>query len=105
MHVAYLPSSLWLSMIVSVGKRKAMTKDSLTAAVTRVPGEYESEAEALQAAKRYIDAEEGGQFAEAADYLQSEQPLFSQSPRDCVTSERSPAEVARRVPEQPRPPD
>lgn len=35
-----------------------MTKDSLTAAVTRVPGEYGSEAEAVQAVKRYIDEED-----------------------------------------------
>jgi hypothetical protein len=35
-----------------------MTKDSLTAKVTLVPGEYRSEEEAIQAAKRYIDGEE-----------------------------------------------
>jgi hypothetical protein len=34
-----------------------MTKDSLTDTVTRVPGEYPSEDEAIQAAKRYIDDE------------------------------------------------
>jgi hypothetical protein len=66
-HVAHFPSGLWLSMIVSVGKRKVINKDSLTPAVTRVPEEYESEAEALEAAKRYIDREGGGQLAEAAD--------------------------------------
>ena len=43
---------------MKLGKKKAMTKDSLTAAVTRVPGEYASEAEALQAAKRYVDEED-----------------------------------------------
>jgi hypothetical protein len=36
-----------------------MTKDSLTAAVTRVPGEFDSEEEAIQAAKQWIDDEEG----------------------------------------------
>jgi Arc/MetJ-type ribon-helix-helix transcriptional regulator len=35
-----------------------MTKDSLTATVTRVPGEYPSEEEAIQAAMRYIDEQE-----------------------------------------------
>jgi len=34
-----------------------MTQDSLTPTVTRVPGEYASEAEALRAAKRYVDEE------------------------------------------------
>lgn len=54
-HVSDLLSGLWLSKIVSIGERKPMTKDSLTDAVTRVPGEYPSKAEALQAAKQYID--------------------------------------------------
>jgi hypothetical protein len=54
-----LPSGNWLSKIVKLGKKRVMTKDSLTAAVTRVPGEYESEAEAIQAAKRCIDDQEG----------------------------------------------
>jgi len=44
-----------------------MTKDSLTPAVTRVPGEYDSEEEADRAAKRYIDDEEERPLAEAAD--------------------------------------
>jgi Arc/MetJ-type ribon-helix-helix transcriptional regulator len=35
-----------------------MTKDSLTDTVTRVPGEYPSEEEAMQAAMRYIDEQE-----------------------------------------------
>ena len=35
-----------------------MTKDSLTDTVTRVPGEYPSEDEAIQGAERYIDAED-----------------------------------------------
>jgi hypothetical protein len=54
-----LPSGHWLSKIVKLGKKKAMTKDSLTAAVTRVPGEFDSEEEAIQAAKQWIDDEEG----------------------------------------------
>ncbi len=57
-HTARLPSEHWLSEIVKLGEKKAMTKDSLTAEVTRVPGEYASEAEAFQAAKRYIDEED-----------------------------------------------
>jgi hypothetical protein len=32
--------------------------DSLTADVSRIPGDYNSEQEAIQAAKRYIDQEE-----------------------------------------------
>ena len=45
-------------MIVSIGTRQSTTKDSLTDTVTRVPGEYQSVAEALEAAKRYIDEED-----------------------------------------------
>jgi hypothetical protein len=54
-----LPSGRWLSKIVKLGKKKVMTKDSLTAAVTRVPGEYDSEEEAIQAARQCIDDQEG----------------------------------------------
>jgi len=54
-------------MIVKLGRKKAMTKDSLTAAVTRVPGEYDSEEEAIRTAKRYLDDEEERSLAEAAD--------------------------------------
>jgi hypothetical protein len=50
-----------------LGKKKALTKDSLTAAVTRVPGEYDSEEEAVRTAKRYIDDEEERTLAKAAD--------------------------------------
>ena len=58
-HTSRLPSGRWLSKIVKLGKKRAMTKNSLTAAVTRIPGEYDSEEQALQAAERYIDEEEG----------------------------------------------
>jgi hypothetical protein len=44
---------------VNLRKEKRITKDSLTAAATRIWGEYHSEAEAIEAAKRYIDAENG----------------------------------------------
>jgi len=54
-------SGLWVSMIVSIGTRQSTTKDSLTDTVTRVPGEYQSEAEALEAAKQYIDEEDARQ--------------------------------------------
>ena len=57
-HTARLLSEHWLSKIVKLGKKKAMTKDSLTAEVTGIPGEYGSEAEAIQAAKGYIDEAE-----------------------------------------------
>ena len=66
-HSSRLASGLWLSMIVKLGTKKVMTKDSLTPAVTRVPGEYDSEEEAVRSAKRYIDEEERGVAAEAAD--------------------------------------
>ncbi len=56
-HTTRLPSGLWLSKIVKLGIKKTVTKDSLTAAVTRVPGEYDSEAKAIQSAKHYIDDE------------------------------------------------
>lgn len=66
-HSSRLPNGLWLSMIVKLGNRKVMNRDSLTATVTRVPGEHDSEEEAIQVAKRYIDGEEGHPLAEAAD--------------------------------------
>lgn len=37
-HTTRLPSGLWLGKIVTFGKKQAITKHSLTAAVTRVPG-------------------------------------------------------------------
>jgi len=59
-HADRMPNSgLWISTIVKLGQTRAITKDSLTATVTRVPGEYESEAEALRAAAQYIDHLEG----------------------------------------------
>ncbi len=66
-HSSRLASGLWLSMIVKIGPKKAMTKDSLTPAVTRVPGEYDLEGEAIRSAKGYIDEEEESPAAEAAD--------------------------------------
>ncbi len=65
-HGSRLASGLWLSMIVKLGQKKAMTKNSLTPAVTRVPGEYGTEDEAIRSAKHYIDEEEHP-AAEAAD--------------------------------------
>lgn len=57
-HTKQLPSGLWLTSIVNIGKRKMTTMDSLTAAVSRVPGEYDSQREAIQAAKQYLDQKE-----------------------------------------------
>jgi hypothetical protein len=57
-HTLHLPSGLWLATIVNFGKRKTTTTNSLTAAVTRIPREYDSEEEAIQAAKYYIDQQE-----------------------------------------------
>ena len=62
-HTRRLPSGPWLSMIVNVGKHIVTTKHALTATVTRVPGEYEFEDKAIQAARAYID-EEAGDAAE-----------------------------------------
>jgi hypothetical protein len=56
-HTKRLFSGRWVGAIVNVGKRKVLTKDSLTEAVTRIPGEYDSEDETVQAAKGYIDEE------------------------------------------------
>jgi hypothetical protein len=50
-------AGLWISLLVSIGAPKPVTQDSLTDTVTRVPGEYPSAAQALAAAKRYIDDE------------------------------------------------
>ncbi len=66
-HSSRLASGLWLSLIVKLGQKKGMTKDSLTPAVTRVPGEYDSEKEAVRIAKRYIDDGEERPAAEAAN--------------------------------------
>ncbi len=54
-------SGHWIIAIVKLGQARAITKDSLTEKVTRVPGGYPSEAEALQAAAQYIDHLEGSE--------------------------------------------
>ena len=56
-HTTRLSSGPWLSVIVNVGKKTILTKDALTDTVTRVPGEYTLEDEAIQAARAYIDQE------------------------------------------------
>jgi hypothetical protein len=55
-HTTRLTFGTYISMIVSVGKRKLLTDDSLTETVLRVPGEFFSKEEAILAAKLYIDA-------------------------------------------------
>ena len=61
-HAGRMPNSgHWISTIVKLGQTRPITNDSLTAKVTRVPGEYESEAEALRAAAQYIDHLEGNE--------------------------------------------
>ena len=57
-HTTRLTRGTYISMIVSVGKRKLITEDSLTDTVLRVPGEFFSKEEAILAAKRYIDEED-----------------------------------------------
>ena len=65
-HSARLASGLWVSIIVKLGAKKVMTRDSLTPAASRVPGEYDSEDEAVGTARRYIDEDEKRLSAEAA---------------------------------------
>jgi len=57
-HISRLYSGPYISMVVRLGKPKPLTKNFLTDTVTRVPGEYPSEDEAIQAAMRYIDEED-----------------------------------------------
>ena len=57
-HTQHLPSGLWLATIVNFGKQQTTTTNSLTAAVSRIPREYDSEPEAIQAARQYIDQQE-----------------------------------------------
>ncbi len=54
-HTMELSRGSWLVSIVNLGPRKMPTKDSLTDAAMRIPGEYDSEDEAVEAAKEYID--------------------------------------------------
>ncbi|MFI5342159.1 MAG: hypothetical protein ACHQ7N_20275 [Candidatus Methylomirabilales bacterium] len=54
-HTEELASGLWLVSIVNFGNRKMTTDNSLTDAVTRIPREYNSEEQAIRAAKEYID--------------------------------------------------
>ncbi len=54
---AHATQEHWLGQIVKLGTGKVTTKDTLTAKVIGIPGEYDSEAEALRAATRYVDEE------------------------------------------------
>jgi hypothetical protein len=56
-HTTRLFSGPWICTIVNVGRKTVPTKDALTETVTRVPGEYAVEDEAIQAARMYIDYE------------------------------------------------
>ena len=56
-HTTRLFSGAWVSVIVNMGRKTLPTKDALTDIVTRVPGEYTVEDEAIQAARAYIDYE------------------------------------------------
>jgi len=55
-HTSQLFSETYVSLIVRLGGRNPLTTNSLTDTVTRVPGEYEDEDQAIQAARAYIDA-------------------------------------------------
>ena len=59
-HTSQLFSELYIAMIVRLGPRQPLTKDSLTDTVTRVPGEYASQAAAREAAVRYIEEHASG---------------------------------------------
>ncbi len=56
-HTRQSMSGLWIVCTVSLKKEKVETRHSLTDSVTRVPGEYNLEEKAIQAAKEYIDQE------------------------------------------------
>jgi hypothetical protein len=56
-HTTRLPSGPWISLIVNLGRKTVPVKDALTSRVTRVPGEYALEDQAIQAARAYIDHE------------------------------------------------
>lgn len=56
-HTKRLYSGVWIGTLVNLGKKTVPTREALTVAVTRVPGEYESEDTAIQAARAYIDVE------------------------------------------------
>ncbi len=51
-------SEQWIACIVNCGRQLQATEDSLTATVTRIPKEYESKEEAVQAAEDYIAQQE-----------------------------------------------
>lgn len=55
-HTSQLYSGTYISLIVRLGGRSPLTTNSLTDTVTRVPGEHESEDQAIQAARAYVDA-------------------------------------------------
>ena len=57
-HTSRLLSATYVSMIVRLGGRDPLARGSLTDTVTRVPGEFASEADALDAATRFVDEEE-----------------------------------------------
>ncbi len=54
-HTSQLFSETFVSMIVRLGGRSPLTTNSLTDTVTRVPGEYENQEQAIRAARAYID--------------------------------------------------
>jgi hypothetical protein len=55
-HISRLFSEAYVTMIVRLGGRDPQTTNSLTDTVTRVPGEYGDEEQAIHAARAYIDA-------------------------------------------------
>ena len=56
-YTAPLFSGHWRCKLVRLGEEPVVTRDSLTPKVIGLPGEFDSEEQAVQAAKRYIDQE------------------------------------------------
>ena len=54
-HTTELRSGIWRAAVVNVGKRRMTSGDSLTDVVTRIPGEHDTQAQAIQIAKEHID--------------------------------------------------
>ncbi len=58
-YTTQLPNKFWVAAVVDFRTRKSLTVESLTNEVIPLPGQFFSEAWATQAAKEYIDRQEG----------------------------------------------
>ena len=57
-HTTSTMNGRWVSVIVSIWIKQPMPEDAPPNPAIRVPGEYDSEVGAIQAAMRYIDEQE-----------------------------------------------